>query len=142
MPNRYYEYPEGVAAEIWEQELSGGLAMQSLFALVRKRFRELERSEGLTKTALAERMGLTQAQVSRWLSSPNNMTIRTAGKLLCAMGRKLELRVSDPYAPLSADEITRREELRKQYVEDLVEVDGHMCRIPRHRDDPPYGTGG
>jgi hypothetical protein len=69
------------------------------------------------------------------------MTIRSAGKLLWAMGRTLEFRVLDPHAPLSADEIKRREELRKQYVEDLVEVDGHMCRIPRHRDDPPYGTG-
>ena len=140
MPEKGWDYPEGVDPDIWEQQLAGGTAMQSLFALVRRRFRELEKSEGLTKTALAERMALTQAQVSRWLSSPNNMTIRTAGKLLCAMGRRLEFRVSDPYAPLSADEIARHEELRQQYVVDRVVIEGEVYRIPRHRDDPPYGT--
>ena len=142
MSNGDFDYPEGTTADSWQQEMAGGCAMQTLYALVRRRFHELERSEGLTKTALAERMGLTQAQISRWLLSPSNMTIRTAGKLLRAMGRNLELRVSDPYTPLTEDEIVRREELRKQYVEDLVEIDGHMCRIPRHRDAPPYGTGG
>ncbi len=134
-------YPKGVDYDTWDREIAGGVAMRALHAVVRKRFCELERSEGLTKTALAGRMGLTLAQVSRWLSGPNNMTIRKAGELLHAMGRTLELRVSDPYAPLTDDEIIRREDLRRQYVVDLVEVNGKMCRIPRHRDDPPYGTG-
>jgi transcriptional regulator with XRE-family HTH domain len=72
--------------------------VQNLFALVRKRFRQLERSEGLTQQALADRMCLTRSQISRWMASPANMTLRSAGKLLWAMGCQLELRVVDPFA--------------------------------------------
>lgn len=141
MSNGDFDYPEGAAVDSYEQELAAGMVEQTLYCLIRRRFRELEKSEGLTQTALAERLGLTRNQVSRWLSCPSNMTIRSAGRLLWAMGRKLELRVSDPFAPLTDDQLIRHEHLRRQYVVDLVEVNGRMCRIPRHRDDPPYGTG-
>lgn len=77
-----------------ELELAGASAVRRLFSLVRRRFCELERTQGFTQKQLAERMELKPAQISRWMSSPSNMTVRTAAKLLCAMDCKLELCVS------------------------------------------------
>lgn len=94
---RKFDHPHDVAPDLWEQEMAGGTALHSLYALTRRRFHELERGEGLTKTQLAERMHLTQAQISRWLGGPSNITLKNAAKLLMAMGRKLELSVSVPY---------------------------------------------
>lgn len=93
---------EGIDADVWEQELAGEGAVQRLFVLTRRRFRELERSEKLSQQQLADRMGLTRSQVSRWFSSPSNMTLRSAAKILMAMGRQLELGVSDPFAAMRA----------------------------------------
>ena len=90
-----FNYPVDVNPVQWDREIAGLAAQHSLFVLIRRRFRELERSEGLTQAALAERMGRTRAQISRWMSSPGNMTIASAGELLMAMGRKLEFRLSD-----------------------------------------------
>ena len=89
--------PDGVSDDTWELELLGEYVVQHLFTLVRWRFRELAESEGFTQQELADRMGLKRSQISRWMGSPSNMTVRTAAKLLGAMGRKLELRVIDMY---------------------------------------------
>jgi transcriptional regulator with XRE-family HTH domain len=89
---------EGIDDDIWEQELAGEAAVQTVFALARSRFRELEREEQLTQQQLADKMGLKRSQISRWFGNPSNMTLRSAAKILMAMGRQLELTVSDPFA--------------------------------------------
>jgi transcriptional regulator with XRE-family HTH domain len=124
------DYPVGSMTEIDDQEIAGISLEMGVFALVRKRFHELEKSEGLTQSALAERMGLTRAQVSRWFAQPNTMTLRAAGRLLAAMGRGLRLRVYDPREPLSAEEISERARRDAMYTSEIVEVEGHLVRIP------------
>lgn len=134
------DYPEGVPADIWDQEIQGEMLVLALYSQVRRRFRELEKSEGLTQTALAERMGLSRAQISRWFVNPSNMTLRTAGRLLCAMGRSLDLRLCDPYKPLTAEEISEREQYRAQhaakYRDEVYEVEGELVRMSVRIEDP------
>ena len=74
-------------------EVAGESLTRSLHALVTERFNELQQTEGLTQEAIAKKMRLTPAQISRWLSSPTNMTMRSAARLLWAMGRKLDMRI-------------------------------------------------
>lgn len=93
-----YEGLDKVDPDVWEQELAGEAAMQSVFFLIRRRLRELEQGEGFTQSKLADRMKLTRAQISRWFVSPSNLTLRNAAKLLMAMDRKLEFSLSDPFA--------------------------------------------
>lgn len=120
----------------WEQELAGEIATQAVFLLTRARFRELEWSEGLTQSRLAEQMGITRAQVSRWLSSPSNMTLRTASRLLMAMGRQLTFSVSDPFAVSSEPPLTQTSfELDPDYALEglrvpLRSVDGGAVEAP------------
>jgi predicted transcriptional regulator len=66
------------------QELAGECAVQELFTQVRWRFRQLEENGGFTKAELGRRMGVPRSQ------------IRTAAKMLMAMGVQLKLTVSLP----------------------------------------------
>src|SRR3989344_3048294 len=124
---------------IYEQKLTGEWAMLCLFFHITRHFRELEKSEGITQTELGRRMGLTQAQVSRWFASPTNMTIRTAGELICAMGLPLGMRLYDPYQPLTVEQIAERERRAALYREEIREVEGEFVRIPV-RIENPSGT--
>jgi len=89
---------ENIDPDIVEQELARESAVRRLFALVRRRLRELQRDSSFSQQELAARMHVTPAQVSRWFANPSNMTIGSAAKILMAMGRKLELGMSDPFA--------------------------------------------
>jgi hypothetical protein len=73
------------------QELAGECAVRELFTQVKWRFRQLEENGGFTKAELGPR-----SQISRWLDQPSNMTLRTAAKMLMAMGVQLKLTVSLP----------------------------------------------
>lgn len=97
-----YEGLDKVDPDVWEQELAGEAAMQTVYFLIRRRLRELEQVEGFTQSKLADRMKLTRAQISRWFVSPSNLTLRNAAKLLMAMDRKLEFSLSDPFAVAQA----------------------------------------
>jgi DNA-binding phage protein len=74
-------------------EIAGESSVQTLFAIVHNRFATLQEKEGFNQQKLADRMGLTRSQVSRWMASPTNMTLRSAAKLLMAMGQRLRLSV-------------------------------------------------
>lgn len=76
-------------------EIAGEAAVQTLFAVVRRRFRALEEREHFNQQQLADHMDVPRSQVSRWLKSPSNITVRSAAKLLAAMGYRLELRDCD-----------------------------------------------
>jgi hypothetical protein len=53
---------------------------------------ELER-QGLTKSALAERMGRTRGDISQIFSGSRNITLRTLAEVADALGCKVELAV-------------------------------------------------
>jgi hypothetical protein len=71
-------------------ERVGTSARLALYTVVRRAFDEEARS-GLTRQALADRIGASRALVSRWLAKPSNMTIETAARLMFAMGRELKV---------------------------------------------------
>ena len=125
--------PEDVLTEIDDQRIAGFCLEHTVVTLVRKRFRELEKSEGLTQAVLAKRMGLTRSQVSRWFAGP--LTLNAAGRLLAAMGRGIRLRMYDPHEPLSAEEISERARQAAMYTSEIIEVDGHLVRVPVRREN-------
>ena len=53
-------------------------------------FFEEKKSRGLTRAMLAKKIHATPEQITRWLSTPNNMTFATAAKLLAGMGMEIE----------------------------------------------------
>lgn len=64
-----------------------------LFNLILQRFLQ-EQQSGLTKAALARRIGKTPDVVNRWLGAPGNLTLDTISDLLLGIGAeelKLEL---------------------------------------------------
>ncbi len=52
---------------------------------------ELIESGRITKTELAERLGVTQRRVSRVLSDPGNVTLKTAARYARALGMKVTI---------------------------------------------------
>lgn len=63
----------------------GEMAAGRLFALVHERIEELRQNNELSYHDIADRIGATDQQVSRWLSEPRNMTVRSAGRLLAGL---------------------------------------------------------
>lgn len=53
--------------------------------VVLERFMELSDDDRISRAALAKRLGLSRAQITRWLSSPGNWTLDTLSDLLLAM---------------------------------------------------------
>jgi transcriptional regulator with XRE-family HTH domain len=50
----------------------------------------LLKESGLTQKKVADKLGLDQGQINRWLSSASNLTINTVTKLMLAMGVDLD----------------------------------------------------
>jgi transcriptional regulator with XRE-family HTH domain len=63
----------------------GEMAASRLFALIHERLEELQSCRPFTQAELASRLGTSEQNVSRWLTEPRNMTVRTAGRLLGAL---------------------------------------------------------
>lgn len=84
-----------------EEALEGAasVARLALFNLVRSAFDEEEKLEGLTRSALAKRMGVSSALVSRWLNRPQNMTVETAAKILFSLRREVKFSARKAGAP-------------------------------------------
>jgi DNA-binding phage protein len=72
---------EPVLDEFWlgyfEQEYQA-----NIFEVLQETFESL----GMTKTALAKKLGKSPEQITRWLSSPNNLESDTISNLALAMG--------------------------------------------------------
>jgi hypothetical protein len=57
-------------------------------------FSEEAEEFGTTKRILAERLGRDPAQITRWLSEPNNITLDSISDLLLSMGAEMEYRIA------------------------------------------------
>ena len=55
--------------------IAGEMSAQRLFSLVHERFEELEEAEGVTQHDIALKLGVSDQQLSRWMSEPRNMTV-------------------------------------------------------------------
>ena len=64
-----------------EQKLAAFRARDVLWALIGDLFDRYREEELLTFAALGRRVGRSRSQVQRWLSSPNNLTLQSAGLL-------------------------------------------------------------
>jgi hypothetical protein len=60
-------------------------AQRALWNVVMERFHMLEGDCDLRQADLARLLGLSRPQIHAWLSIPENMTIKAAGRLLLAM---------------------------------------------------------
>lgn len=65
------------------------LIFVSWYADLVVRIHELLEEKGLTQKLLAERMGKTAPEISRWLSGDHNFTLRSLAKLQAELGGKL-----------------------------------------------------
>jgi transcriptional regulator with XRE-family HTH domain len=82
-----------------EVETVAEATVQALYGQVRRRFLEVCRAEpDFSQQALAERIGVPRAQVSRWLASPSSLTLRAAARLLLGMDRRLRMQIVDQVA--------------------------------------------
>lgn len=82
-----HDVADELQAEIWRS--------------VRRTFETLQSEDGLTQSAMADRMGLHRARVNYWMTRPERMTLSAAARLLAAMDARLECRVIR-IAPASA----------------------------------------
>lgn len=69
----------------------------SFYDYVMRRFEEASKKEGLTKSILADRIGVTPSRVTRLLGSPSNWTLDTVSTLLIGICRAELLPASEPY---------------------------------------------
>ena len=56
-------------------------------------FAEEARRTGVTKKQVADALGKDPAQITRWLSSPGNLTLDTISDLLLALGAEMDHRI-------------------------------------------------
>lgn len=67
----------------------GETAAGRLYSLVQERLEELRAQGPFTQADIAARLGTSEQLVSRWLTEPRNMTVRSAGRLLAALDAHL-----------------------------------------------------
>ena len=64
--------------------------LPKLFGGFMKNLKEARKTAGLTQTELAEKIGCTQKDVSRWENGKHNPSLEIAEKLARALGRTIE----------------------------------------------------
>lgn len=84
-----YGGADGEAATSADEEAVLRLQTE-VWALVRRRFDEVQSAEGLTQARLAGLLGVPPAQVSLWLGDPRRMTLKGAARLMHALGAQIE----------------------------------------------------
>lgn len=99
--------------------IMGEMAASRLHDLLHLRFEELSEQHGLTRREVARRLGTTEQQLSRWMSEPRNMTVKSAGRLMAALDAYLGF-VCEP----TADGITENCPLA------AAEFYGTVVRLP------------
>lgn len=70
--------------------------MLRFYSMIQSTFHRLRRSKpGFSKADLARRLGKGPEQITRWMNSPGNLTLKTVSDLLLAMGHEPALDVRD-----------------------------------------------
>ena len=64
------------------------LQMEMSIAIANRIYEILE-SKGMTQKELAQRLGKTETEISRWLSGTHNMTLSTVCKISAALGKEI-----------------------------------------------------
>ena len=64
------------------------LQMEMSVAIANRIYEILE-SKGMPQKELAQRLGKTETEVSRWLSGTHNMTLSTVCKISAALGKEI-----------------------------------------------------
>ena len=64
------------------------LQMEMSVAIANRIYEILE-SKGMTQKELAQRLGKTETEISRWLSGTHNMTLSTVCKISAALGKEI-----------------------------------------------------
>ena len=104
-----------------------------LFEVVSLAVEEESRKSGLRQKDMAERIGVSSSQISRWLSGPANWTVDTFNDLLYAIGAEMDYKVvkfSD-----------REKENRYHPMNDRVAVIGaHQLQVPNPTEFQVSGT--
>ena len=59
--------------------------LNQLYSLVTNEYAKRAKHDGLKKTDIARRLGKDPAQITRWLATPGNLTLKTVSDLLIAM---------------------------------------------------------
>lgn len=85
-------------------ELAGGLARQELFSIVRF----LLNSSKIKQQDVADALGVNKSIVSRMLSSPRNLTVTNAGRVLGVLGYWLHFNPQPAGATVAAHGAFRR----------------------------------
>lgn len=94
-------FPSSVALSIGADRLAYGaarardLAFSAVLELWGKR-----RSEGMTQTEFAEKLGRDTGWLSKKLKGPTNWTLKTLGQMVEALDGELEIRIHDLRQPL------------------------------------------
>lgn len=81
--------------------IAGEMTAHQLFSMIHERFEFLRERDGLTKHDVAIRLGVSDQLVSRWMSEPRNITVKSAGRLLAALDAHLGFEV-DCYEDVNA----------------------------------------
>jgi hypothetical protein len=114
----------------------------SLYDLVLSEFFKEEKL-GLTKAAIARRIGRKPEQITRWLAAPGNWTVETVSDLLLAISR------AEPHINLS--KLSSLPDRNHQYADDWVEKERRRVSYPQpnraynplgpHKQDDNNGLG-
>jgi len=75
-----------IAKKILESTSEDELIFVSWYADIVIRIHELLESNGVSQKTLAERMGKTAPEISRWLSGEHNFTLKSLAKLQAELG--------------------------------------------------------
>jgi transcriptional regulator with XRE-family HTH domain len=67
--------------------IMGEMAASRLHSVIEDRLAEV--SDRLSRADIARRLGVSEQQLSRWITHPRNMTVKSAGRLLAALEAQL-----------------------------------------------------
>jgi transcriptional regulator with XRE-family HTH domain len=90
--------------------------VEGIYLELTEQILEHMRRKGLSQKELAERMDVSEAQVSRLFGETSNMTLRTLAKILIALDAELEARL----VPGSDAARTKRERWQRQKPTDKI----------------------
>ena len=84
---------------------------------ISKRIQELMEAKGMKQNELAEALGKSPSEVSKWLSGMHNFTLKSIGKLEVILGAPILVKATDH--PINEKELLARISSLKKELEQL-----------------------